>query len=107
MQYIKQRRMKNALSIIWVWILLSAAWGTPGVSAQTAPTLDGLVDAIYYSHNGRSIEYKGFYPEANATLYVMDDVNVDSNYIWLAWIITKDFNDNSYGDKPCGFLSKG
>jgi hypothetical protein len=48
--------------------------------AQTPPTLDGLVDAEYLSH-GHSIDYEGFYPQANATLYVFDNSAIDPNYI--------------------------
>ncbi|MGD2085470.1 MAG: C25 family cysteine peptidase [Candidatus Aminicenantes bacterium] len=62
-----------------------------------APNLDGQLDSIYFSH-GYSIDYDGFYPGANATLYVIDNTSVDANNIWIAWVISKDFNDNSYGN---------
>ena len=65
--------------------------------AQSAPTLDGFVDEVYYSH-GYSVDYAGFYPEARAVLYVLDDTSIDANYVYIAWVITTDFNDNSYED---------
>jgi hypothetical protein len=55
-----------------------------------------LVVKEYISH-GHSINYEGFYPQANATLYVFNNSSIDPNYIWLAWAVDKGFNDISYG----------
>lgn len=84
---------------ILVTLMIGILGLTGGASlsfAQSPPTLDGLVDNVYLSH-GYSIDYDGFYPQARATLYVLDDPGIDANYVWLAWLIVKDFNDNSYG----------
>ena len=74
--------------------------------AQGPPVLDGLLDDAYVSH-GYSIDYEGFYPQATATLYVLDDTSVDANYIWLGWVVSRDFNDNSYGANRHSSWPKG
>jgi len=88
--------LSNAFIFIFIFFLLVAAWGNTKAYAQ-APTLDGQLDSVYFSH-GYSIDYDGFYPGANATLYVIDNTSIDANNIWVAWVISKDFNDNSYGN---------
>lgn len=74
--------------------------------AQGSPVLDGLLDGVYLSH-GYTIDYEGFYPQATATLYVLDNTSVDANYIWLGWVVSRDFNDNSYGANRHGSWPKG
>ena len=63
--------------------------------AQSAPTLDGLVDDVYYSH-GYVLDYVGFYASAQASLYVLDNTTIDSSYVWICWVIHTDFNDNRH-----------
>ncbi|MBN1314765.1 MAG: hypothetical protein JXA42_04835 [Anaerolineales bacterium] len=88
------------LSLVLAILLGFSSLVTLGVKpafAAEPPVLDGLVDDVYLGHDGRAIHYEGFYPEATATLYVMEEETIDDTYIWLAWIVTKDFNDASYG----------
>jgi hypothetical protein len=92
------KRKKSYFKFNIFLILITALTGFMQVPAfAQAPTLDGQLDSVYLSH-GYSIDYDGFYPGANATLYVIDNTSIDANNIWVAWVISKDFNDNSYGN---------
>ena len=87
------RRNISVLGTLAIFVYLSLV----PTFAATPPTLDGLIDSVYFS-DGYSIDYEGFYPEARATFRFIDDTGVDATYIWATWEITTDFNDNSYGD---------
>ena len=91
-----RRTIRLALAAL-VALLAIALGPAPTALAETPPILDGLVDPVYYSHSGRAVEYEGFYPEANATLLIVEDPSIDPDHIWLAWIVSKQFNDASYG----------
>jgi hypothetical protein len=65
-----------------------------GISAQV-PTLDGRIDPIYFT-DATTFDFQGFVAEAQATLYGLDNPAVDPSFIWVAWRISKNFNDNSY-----------
>ena len=105
-------KTKSGGKLVFV-LMVAVVWFMPGLTgdiltvfAAGPPTLDGLVDDVYLSH-GYAINYEGFYPEASATLYIIDDTCVDTTYIWLAWVVTKDFNDNSYGANKHSTWPKG
>ncbi len=89
------RRVLFVLAAALMWLSPLFPGGVSMVYAAP-PSLDGLMDGVYAS-SGYSIDYEGFYPQASATLHVIDDTSVDPTYIWVAWVVTKDFNDNSYG----------
>lgn len=88
------------------WFISVLIGDGPIAFAAGPPILDGLVDDVYLS-DGYSIDYEGFYAQARATLYIIDDTSVDNSYIWLAWVVTKDFNDNSYGANKHSTWPKG
>jgi hypothetical protein len=95
----RKKGYHHRVSVLFIYIsfgFIILSGGASAAFAQSPPNLDGLVDNVYISH-GYSIDYDGFYPQAKATLYVLDDASIDANYVWLAWLIVKDFNDNSYG----------
>lgn len=85
------------LSVIFFMFMLIFAGGTMPAFGQSTPTLDGWLDPVYKSH-GRSYSYSGFYLNANATLYIIDDSSIDPTYVYIAWVIDRGFNDASYGD---------
>lgn len=99
-------KLISVLMAALVGFMLGLVVGIPTALAAGPPILDGLVDDVYLSH-GYAINYEGFYPEASATLYVIDDTSVDTTYIWLAWVVTKDFDDNSYGTNKHSTWPKG
>jgi hypothetical protein len=92
------KRKKSYFNFKLILILITVLIGFMQVPvfAQTAPTLDGWLDPVYKSH-GRSYSYSGFYLNANAVLYIIDDTGIDPTYIYIAWVIDKGFNDASYG----------
>jgi hypothetical protein len=85
------------LSVLFFVFILILSSGTMPVFGQTAPTLDGWLDDVYKSH-GRAYSYSGFYLNANAILYIIDDTTIDPTYVYIAWVIDRGFNDASYGD---------
>ncbi|MCH7663960.1 MAG: hypothetical protein IH859_08865, partial [Chloroflexi bacterium] len=91
--YLINRLKISVVGTLAIFIFLSLI----PTQAAAPPTLDGLIDTVYYS-NGYSIDYEGFFPEARATFRYIDDTSVDATYIWATWQITTDFNDNSYGE---------
>jgi hypothetical protein len=64
--------------------------------AVSAPSLDGLIDSVYFSH-GRSLRYLDVYGVTGADLYVLDNAAVDPNYVWATWEIDRTYVDASYG----------
>lgn len=91
----KEHRFKIVFAILFLFILIFLG-DMRSVFGQSPPTLDGWLDNVYKSH-GRSFSYSGFYLNANATLYIIDDTTIDPTYIYIAWVIDKGFNDASYG----------
>ncbi len=79
-----------------IFFLLVLAGGGTMAYAQSPPTLDGYLDTVYLSH-GSVYDWGGYYQNADAKLYVISDTSIDPNYIWMAWVINRGFNDNSYG----------
>jgi hypothetical protein len=84
------------LTVIFFVFILILSFSTMPVFGQSPPTLDGWLDSVYISH-GRSFSYAGFYLNARAVLYIIDDPGIDPTYVYIAWVIDRGFNDNSYG----------
>ncbi|UCH92630.1 MAG: hypothetical protein JSV88_20360 [Candidatus Aminicenantes bacterium] len=84
------------LVVIFFGIISILAGGAMPVFGQAPPNLDGWLDDVYKSH-GKSYSYSGFYLNANAILYIIDDTSIDPTYVYIAWVIDRGFNDASYG----------
>lgn len=100
----KRKKMGKKVCLVFLSIFIGL-FAVP-VFTQSPPTLDGLIDPVYYSH-GYSVSYKGFYIGAEATLHVFDKPSIDPNYVWLCWEIATTFNDNSYGANQHSTWPKG
>ena len=60
--------------------------------------LNGILDNVYLT-NGEHFYYGNVnYENFSGDLYVIDDVSIDPNYVWIAWIINPMFVDNTYGN---------
>jgi len=92
---IEKHGFKILTVIFFVCMAILAGSALP-VFGQSAPTLDGWLDDVYKSH-GRSYSYSGFYLNANAILFIIDDTSIDPTYVYIAWVIDRGFNDASYG----------
>ncbi|MDH3255442.1 MAG: hypothetical protein OEM62_10650, partial [Acidobacteriota bacterium] len=66
------------------------------VPPSTAPVVDGVIDSVYFER-GVTTDYITATGGATASLYQIDDVCVDSQFIYLVWEIDLGFVDNSYG----------
>ena len=62
------------------------------------PVFDGQFEDVYLSH-GKQIYYGNLnYENASGNLYVIDNTSIDSEYIWIAWILNPFYLDNTYGN---------
>ena len=70
-------------------------------TASGAPVLDGLLDDVY---NTGYIAYyaNATYCDAGGYLYIVDNTSIDPDYVWVAWVISKSYVDNTYGDGMVG-----
>ena len=71
------------------------------VYGQLAPVLDGAIDSVYLS-NALGRDFVGYDKGADATLYVLDDVSIDPDYVWVLWVLSLSSTDNSYGPTEGG-----
>ncbi|MFQ5814247.1 MAG: hypothetical protein ACE5I2_13810, partial [Anaerolineae bacterium] len=63
------------------------------------PTVDGVVDDVYYT-DGQVIYFaNATYTTMINTLYVLDD---DSQHVYFAYVVSPDFVDNTYGTNTVG-----
>ncbi|MCK4761321.1 MAG: hypothetical protein KAW12_03915 [Candidatus Aminicenantes bacterium] len=92
----KKKNLRKSFAALLTGAIIFILAGSTAVFAQSPPALDGQLDAVYKSH-GRSFSYQGFYLNANAILYIIDDTGIDATYVYIAWVIDRAFNDNSYG----------
>jgi hypothetical protein len=71
------------------------------------PDLNGLLDIEYLTY-GVHIHY-GNIDEENVSgeLYIIDNISIDPNNIWLGWIINPNYVDNTYGNGTIGNYPAG
>jgi len=120
----KNYEKRKSVSIVITMLLIFSVIPifSPNVIMATAgggnaPVLDGLLDDVYITH-GKKIHYGNLqYENASGDLYIIDNVTIDPDYVWLAWVINPGFVDNTYGSgivgqyrnprlKPCGHSFK-
>lgn len=85
--------MSSSFAAVVICLLFFGA----AVPATGEPILDGVVDPEYLIY-GVTLDYQSYLPQGTAKLYVLDNTSVDSNYVWLAWVVGKTYNDISYGE---------
>ena len=79
-----------------VAIMPETAMGPP-----SAPVLDGLLDDVY--NTGYIAFYaNATYHDAGGYLYIVDNTSIDPDYVWVAWVISKSYVDNTYGTGTVG-----
>jgi len=77
------------------------------------PIFDGLIDEVYLTDGEHIYFGNANYENFSGDLYVIDDVSIDPDYVWLVWLINPAFVDNTYGNgtvpqyvntngNPCG-----
>jgi hypothetical protein len=60
--------------------------------------LDGKIEDLYLTH-GKHIYYGNLnYENASGNLYVVDNTSIDSEYVWIAWVLNPFYVDNTYGN---------
>ena len=94
--FVNERTLAGPVRVFATCALACYVLVFSGSKLSAAPVLDGVLDAEYFSH-GRSYDYESFVPEGTARLYVIDDVSIDPNNIWLVWQVSTTYNDVSYG----------
>jgi hypothetical protein len=62
------------------------------------PVFDGQFEDVYLSQ-GKRIYYRNLtYENASGDLYVVDNTSIDSEYVWIAWVLNPYYVDNTYGN---------
>lgn len=100
--------MKKFLSLSTVlgmtFVLLLGLFIPAPLSVQSIsppPTIDGYLDQVYDQGIHTQVSSSN-YPKVINDLYVLDDTAIDPGYVYVAYVINKDFVDNTYGANIVG-----
>ncbi len=87
----------SLMSVAFPQAFVSDVWAT------SPPTVDGKVDDVYLTDGDVVYFGNATYPDLIHTMYILDDANIDADYIYVAYVLSPDFVDNTWGDNACGY----